>query len=138
MEQHSLKRLIFSFCLLIPFFAFVNTAPFSSFNPANLALLGSQLNAIGNTSQTVECANAFKNILNVPEVPTNETQQLTPSPLQVIFISSGKAINDLGNYKYCIGSHNNLTYALVNITSVSNSFNTIEMGLCVPNVCGSD
>lgn len=66
----------------------------------------------------IACANAFSNIMSV-------SAGATPDPLQVIFVSSGKAVNDLGNYKYCENaftiynqsSNYNLSYSLVTISN---------------------
>lgn len=89
--------------------------------------MGSKMqSSTGYDEDTTKCAESFSAIMNV--AGTTSYKNNGPDPLQIMFISSGKSINDLGNYKYCQMSQNltksvvNLSYSLVTITSASNSY----------------
>ena len=54
-----------------------------------------------------------------------------------LFVSTGKSVNDLGNYEKCQSMKGILKYALVTIESVKVLRQRVQMGLCVPNECNS-
>lgn len=57
-----------------------------------------------------------------------------------LFVSSGKSINDLGNYEKCQGYKDTkykkpLKYSLVTVTSSDYQSLIVQMGLCIPVIC---
>ena len=54
-----------------------------------------------------------------------------------MFVSSGKAVNDLGNYQQCIRQQR-LRYAFITVQSKTRARNQVQMGLCVPKECGKE
>ena len=50
-----------------------------------------------------------------------------------MFIASGKGINDLGNYEYCL-RNDKLIYSLMTAHS-TNQTSLIQEGMCVPSNC---
>jgi hypothetical protein len=83
---------------------FLLVSPSYTLNPHNLAMMASRMkSSYGYDDETTKCANAFSSIMNGANITSKADG---PDPLQVIFISSGKSINDLGNYKYCSVSQN--------------------------------
>jgi len=54
-----------------------------------------------------------------------------------LFVSTGKSLNDLGNYEKCQSMPGVLKYALVTISSEGAFRQRIQMGLCVPDECNS-
>jgi hypothetical protein len=54
-----------------------------------------------------------------------------------LFVSTGKSLNDLGNYEKCQSMPGVLKYALVTVSSEQAFRQRIQMGLCVPDECNS-
>lgn len=58
----------------------------------------------------------------------------TDKRFQIMFVSSGKSVQDLGNYMQCI-TVSTLKYALVTVKGNSGNRKAVQMGLCVPEQC---
>ena len=82
-----------------------------------------------NGENAAECSERFSQLLKNKNSKNEE--------LGIIFISTGKSVNDLGNYFLCM-SEDTLKYVLVTVASNETSRHFVQMGICVPNQCSQN
>ena len=99
------------------------------FNPETMYRVSSQLMANATNDQNSNlCSKKLFEYTNNPEYSTI---------FNTLFVSTGKSVNDLGNYEKCSSMKGILKYALVTIDSLEVQRQRIQMGLCVPFECNT-
>lgn len=100
----------------------------SLFNPELLLRSASQQMKLSDDLNANICS---EKIFQYTNNPANSTV------FNTLFVSTGKALNDLGNYQKCQSLPGVLKYALVTISSAQAFRQRVQMGLCVPFECNT-
>ena len=98
------------------------------FNPELLLNSASQLMRLSDDANANLCSEKIFQYTNNPS---------DSNIFNTLFVSTGKSLNDLGNYEKCQSMPGVLKYALVTISSADTLRQRIQMGLCVPEECNS-
>ena len=99
----------------ILFSTFCLVSGMSPLDPMNLYRMSlKMMNSINLTLSEMSCRDAYQNILSNPDMKDTLVQ---------MFVSSGKSVQDLGNYQLCDRNRDYLKYVLVTVNSSNSTYN---------------